>query len=150
LRSVRVLHLHEPKKYYSSAVNLPIIILEPILQLLNLRIHGHHCGTQVREFIKWKVNVFSLKTHHATGGVVNFYSAGVVTHDRRIGSWLVNVTWSQSNDHELQRQRKGKLTIQQLVTRCVFSNNISHLLWKPPSITTTPLLGIIINAAVVV
>jgi hypothetical protein len=29
---------------------------------------------------------FVLKTDSATGGVVKFYNAGAVTHDRRIGS----------------------------------------------------------------
>jgi hypothetical protein len=32
-----------------------------------------------------------FKTHLATLGVVNFYSAGVVTHDRRIGSRILLV-----------------------------------------------------------
>jgi hypothetical protein len=36
-----------------------------------------------------------LKTHYATRGVVNFYNAGVVTHDRRISS-------------EVTVRRKGK------------------------------------------
>jgi hypothetical protein len=31
---------------------------------------------------------FVVKAHKAFCGVVNFYSAGVVTHDRRIGSRL--------------------------------------------------------------
>jgi hypothetical protein len=29
--------------------------------------------------------IFIFKTHNATRGVVNFYNAGIVTHDRRIG-----------------------------------------------------------------
>jgi hypothetical protein len=32
--------------------------------------------------------IFVLKAHWATRAVVIFYSAGVVTRDRRIGSWL--------------------------------------------------------------
>jgi hypothetical protein len=31
-------------------------------------------------------NIFNLKTRHAIYSAVNFYNAGVVTRDRRIGS----------------------------------------------------------------
>jgi hypothetical protein len=44
--------------------------------------------SQERFFKEEEKNIFVLKTHLATRGVVNFYSAGVVTCDRRIGSRL--------------------------------------------------------------
>jgi hypothetical protein len=31
-------------------------------------------------------NIFVFIKHQATGGVVNFYSAGFVTHDRRMNT----------------------------------------------------------------
>jgi hypothetical protein len=41
---------------------------------------------QLKRFAKVQENNSVFKTHKATRGVVNFYSAGVVTHDRGIGS----------------------------------------------------------------
>jgi hypothetical protein len=38
----------------------------------------------------WKKIFLVFKMHHVTRGVVNFYGAGVVTHDRRIGSWTLD------------------------------------------------------------
>jgi hypothetical protein len=38
-----------------------------------------------RAFFLSEENIFIFKTHQATRGVVNFHSAGVVTHDRWIG-----------------------------------------------------------------
>jgi hypothetical protein len=35
---------------------------------------------------KWQINIFILKTRYAICCFVKFYNAGVVTHDRRIGS----------------------------------------------------------------
>jgi hypothetical protein len=39
-----------------------------------------------RAFFKGEENIFDFQTHQATHGVVNVYNAGVVTHNRRIGS----------------------------------------------------------------
>jgi hypothetical protein len=55
---------------------------ELILGLLNLLLQRQHCVfTNVEE------SIFAFKMLLATRSVVKFYSAGVVTHDRRIGSW---------------------------------------------------------------
>jgi hypothetical protein len=40
-------------------------------------------------FFKVGENIFVNKMHYAARGVVNFYSAGVVTHGRRIASWFL-------------------------------------------------------------
>jgi hypothetical protein len=40
------------------------------------------------EFLNQRKIIFNLKTHHAINSAVSFYNAGVVTRDRRIGSWL--------------------------------------------------------------
>jgi hypothetical protein len=55
-------------------------------------VHG-----RLERFLKYKT-FFVFKMHYATGSVVNFYNAVVVTQDRRSG------TCSQSYDRELQRQ----------------------------------------------
>jgi hypothetical protein len=39
------------------------------------------------EFLNQRKIIFNLKTHHAINSAVSFYNAGVVTRDRRIGSW---------------------------------------------------------------
>jgi hypothetical protein len=61
--------------------------------------------TPAREFFNRRKIIFNLKTRHAINSAVNFYNAGVVTRDRRIGSWLQNtalrrsyvmITWSGS------------------------------------------------------
>jgi hypothetical protein len=62
--------------------------MEPILRLLNLQLQRQCCSRPERFFIIEEKIPF--KTHKATGGVVNFYSAGVVTQNRRIGSSFVN------------------------------------------------------------
>jgi hypothetical protein len=36
--------------------------------------------------------IFILKTRYAINSVVNFYDAGVVIRDRRIGSWIMRQT----------------------------------------------------------
>jgi hypothetical protein len=49
---------------------------------------------------KVELNVVVFKTHQATRGVVNFYSAGFVTNDRWIGSfcmYLLSHCFSQYN-----------------------------------------------------
>jgi hypothetical protein len=38
-------------------------------------------------FFKVEENYFVCKTHEAIRGVVKIFNAGVVTRDRRIGSW---------------------------------------------------------------
>jgi hypothetical protein len=38
---------------------------------------------------KWRKIIFDLKMRHAINSAVNFYNAGVVTHDRRIGSRVI-------------------------------------------------------------
>jgi hypothetical protein len=40
----------------------------------------------VERFFNVEENIFALKTHQATHGNVNFYSAGIATLDRGIGS----------------------------------------------------------------
>jgi hypothetical protein len=58
-------------------------------QSYNFSIHNYiqrqRCGRLERSLCKVDENRFAFKPHNATSGVVNFYSAGVVTHDRRIG-----------------------------------------------------------------
>jgi hypothetical protein len=39
-------------------------------------------------FFSVENNIFVFEAHLATRGAVNFYSTGVVTHDRKIGSRL--------------------------------------------------------------
>jgi hypothetical protein len=56
--------------------------LEPILRLLNLQLHT------TLAFLRRRKNIFVIKTRHAIGCAVNFYNAGVITRDRRIGSWV--------------------------------------------------------------
>jgi hypothetical protein len=41
-------------------------------------------------FLQWRKIVFILKTRYAICCDVNFYNAGVVTRDHRIGSWKQN------------------------------------------------------------
>jgi hypothetical protein len=61
-------------------------ILEPILRLWNLQLQRQRCSILER-FSKYvEENNFVFKMRKATCGLVNFYSAGVVTHDRGIGS----------------------------------------------------------------
>jgi hypothetical protein len=45
-------------------------------------------GSKLERFFEVEENTLAFKTHWATRGVVNFYSAGVVTHDRRLGCWI--------------------------------------------------------------
>jgi hypothetical protein len=62
-------------------------------------------------FFQVEENIFAFKTHWATRGVVNFYSAGVITHDRRIGSGFLNtveVVLMQAHDPPCSGGR-GKL-----------------------------------------
>jgi hypothetical protein len=47
-------------------------------------------------------NISVFKTHKATCGVVNSYSAGVVTHDRRIGSWLHSICSVGPEDWQIE------------------------------------------------
>jgi hypothetical protein len=50
----------------------------------------HNCSRVERFLSVFKLFLFSKRDQAATRGFVNFYSAGVVTHDRRIGSrWTV-------------------------------------------------------------
>jgi hypothetical protein len=51
-----------------------------------------------RAFFKVEENNVAFKTHYATRAVVNFYSADVVTQDRRIGSIAAS---HQSTDLQL-------------------------------------------------
>jgi hypothetical protein len=51
-----------------------------------LQLKRRRCSRQERFFHKVEENIFVFKTHWATRGVVNFYSAAVATHDIRIGS----------------------------------------------------------------
>jgi hypothetical protein len=53
---------------------------------------------KARAFFEAEENIFVFKTQLATRGVVNFYSAGAVTHARWIASRF------QSYDRELQRR----------------------------------------------
>jgi hypothetical protein len=71
------------------------VFLEPIRWLLNLQIQHqrciYKCNTSV--VVVWSVlssekKNFYSKTNYAISCVVNFYNAGVVTRDRRIGSSL--------------------------------------------------------------
>jgi hypothetical protein len=61
---------------------------------------GKSIFTYIRE--KW---FLLLKMRYAARCAVNFYSAGVVTCNRRIGSWVRSWDfWSQSYDSELYRR----------------------------------------------
>jgi hypothetical protein len=61
-------------------------ILDPILRILNLQLQRQYC-CRLQRFKKYKgENIFVFNMHKASCGIVNFYSAGVVTHDHRIGS----------------------------------------------------------------
>jgi hypothetical protein len=54
---------------------------EPILRLLNLQLQRQRFSN-----FKAEENIFVVKTHWATRGVVNIYNAGVVADVCRIGS----------------------------------------------------------------
>jgi hypothetical protein len=58
---------------------------EPIIRLRNLQLQRPRCQMLCRALFESKENIF--KARQATRGVVNFYSAGVVNHDRRDDSW---------------------------------------------------------------
>jgi hypothetical protein len=75
--------------------------LDPIL---NLQLQHQSCSRLVR-FMKVEETTFVFKPHQATRGVVNFYSAGVVTHDRRICSWS-----TEANKHHQQLWRMPPLS----------------------------------------
>jgi hypothetical protein len=57
---------------------------------------------------------FVFKTHLSTRGVVIFYSAGVVTHDCKIGSWYTYIVYVPRYVH---------CTYVQLYLRCRYLHN---------------------------
>jgi hypothetical protein len=59
--------------------------LEPILRHRNLQLQRQRCR-RLGRFFNVKRKYLFFKTRWATRGVAIFYSAGVVTLDRRIGS----------------------------------------------------------------
>jgi hypothetical protein len=54
---------------------------EPILRLLISHLKRRHCMMRFSKYVE--ENIFVFKTHKAALGIVIFYSAGVVTQDRR-------------------------------------------------------------------
>jgi hypothetical protein len=70
-------------------------IQEPIRRLLNLQLQRQRC-IRLERFFKVDENHLVFQTRLARRGVETFYSAGVVTQDRRIGSLYLLL--------ELQRQ----------------------------------------------
>jgi hypothetical protein len=56
---------------------------EPILRPLNVQLQRQRICKAMASFHRI---IFFLKTHYAIGCVVNFYNAGGVTRDRRVGS----------------------------------------------------------------
>jgi hypothetical protein len=82
----------------------PIFYLDPILRLLNLQLQRQSCR-RLERFIKGDENIFDFNTR----GVLNFYSAGGVIPDRRIGLWSQSYDyWIYSNNasaevHKLER-----------------------------------------------
>jgi hypothetical protein len=68
--------------------------LDPILRLMTLQLQRQRCNSLQRFQLVEKILVFKMSV--ATGSVVNFYSAGVVTRGRSIGCELVN---KQANTH---------------------------------------------------
>jgi hypothetical protein len=57
---------------------------DPILRLRNLQLQRQRCSSQERFYSR--ENNFVLKTRSAISCVVIFYTAGVVTHSRKIFS----------------------------------------------------------------
>jgi hypothetical protein len=57
----------------------------PIIRLLNLQLHRQRCS-RLERLNQSRIILYCFKTQHVTRGVVNFYSAGDVTVERRIGS----------------------------------------------------------------
>jgi hypothetical protein len=57
----------------------------------------HNCSRVERFLSVFKLFLFSKRDQAATRGFVNFYSAGVVTHGRRIGSWWTVCAQHNSN-----------------------------------------------------
>jgi hypothetical protein len=57
-----------------------------MIQLVNLQLQCQHCR-RLGRFSKWKKIFLFFRMHSATCNVVNLYSVGVVSRDRRIVSW---------------------------------------------------------------
>jgi hypothetical protein len=77
-------------KHVCMYIRCPKIInLDLILRLRNLQLQRQRCS-RLERFFKVEKNTFVFKMHSATRGVINLYIAGIVTHDRRIGSRYVS------------------------------------------------------------
>jgi hypothetical protein len=76
---------------------------EPILRLLNLQPPTTHGSTYLHYTVLGRRKyLFVVKTHRTVRCVVKFYTAGVVTHDRRIGS--SSQSYTRLLNLQLQRQ----------------------------------------------
>jgi hypothetical protein len=99
----------------------------PILRLLNLQLQRQRCS-RLERFFKAGENIFVFETYYwPTRGIVNFPSAGILTVDHRIGSWLplkshpylvapplVSVAWLSPSAPQVSRARRHGEPLAQL------------------------------------